>query len=197
MLLDLMGGTVTVESEYGKGSVFAVCIPQQAVNSGPIGREWAEKLRALEYFDGDGEDRIVPAFIGSGVRVLVVDDVDINLEVARGLMEPYGLTVDTALSGKEAIEKIRSGEPRYNLVLMDHMMPEMDGIEAVRIIRNEIGSDYARNIPIVALTANALAGNAEMFLANGFNGFISKPIEIKRLDELLKKLVKPGIPKNP
>jgi CheY-like chemotaxis protein len=197
MLLDLMGGTVTVESEYGKGSVFAVCIPQQAVNSGPIGREWAEKLRALEYFDGDGEDRIVPAVIGGGVRALVVDVVDINLEVARGLLEPYGLTVDTALSGKEAIEKIRSGEPRYNLVLMDHMMPEMDGIEAVRIIRNEIGSDYARNIPIVALTANALAGNAEMFLANGFNGFISKPIEIKRLDELLKKLVQPEIPKTP
>ncbi|MDR2745907.1 MAG: response regulator [Treponema sp.] len=194
MLLDLMGGTVMVESEYGRGSVFTVHIPQEVRDPVPLGRECVEKLKTLEYFDGGGEERIVPTAIGGGVRVLVVDDVDINLEVARGLMEPYGITVDTALSGKEAIEKIKSGEPRYDMVLMDHMMPEIDGIEAVRIIRGEIDSDYARNIPIVALTANALAGNAEMFLENGFNDFISKPIEIKLLDELIKKLAgKPGI----
>jgi CheY-like chemotaxis protein len=194
MLLDLMGGSVTVESEYGKGSVFTVHLPQEIVDPSPLGREWAEKLAALEYFAGGEEERIVPTAIAGGVRVLVVDDVDINLEVARGLLEPYGLLVDTALSGKEAIEKIRTGEPRYDMVLMDHMMPEMDGIEAVRIIRSEIDSDYARNIPIVALTANALAGNAEMFLEKGFNGFISKPIDIKALDGLLKKLAgKPGV----
>jgi signal transduction histidine kinase/ActR/RegA family two-component response regulator len=194
MLLDLMGGAITVESEYGKGSIFTIHIPQRVVDPAPLGGESVEKLKALEYFDSDEEERIVPASIDGGVRVLVVDDVDINLEVAKGLMEPYGLIVDTVLSGKEAIEKIRNGEPRYDMILMDHMMPEIDGIEAVRIIRKEIDSEYARNIPIVALTANALAGNAEMFMEKGFNGFLSKPIEIKPLDETLKKLAgKPGI----
>jgi CheY-like chemotaxis protein/anti-sigma regulatory factor (Ser/Thr protein kinase) len=187
MLLDLMGGTVAVESEYGRGSVFIIRIPQQTVDPSPLGRERAEKLEALEYFDGGEEERIVPAAISGDIRVLVVDDVDINLDVARGLLEPYGLTVDTVLSGKEAVEKIRSGEGRYDMVLMDHMMPGMDGVEAVRIIRNEIGTDYARNVPIIALTANALEGNEEMFLGNGFNGYISKPIDIRLLDEMLKK----------
>ncbi|MDR2136540.1 MAG: response regulator [Treponema sp.] len=197
MLLELMGGTITVESEYGKGSVFTACVPQQPADPTPLGRDWAEKLKAHEYFDAEEEARPIPASMAGNIRVLVVDDVEINLDVARGLLEPYGLTVDTVLSGREAVEKVRHGEPRYDLILMDHMMPEMDGMEAVRIIRSEIDSDYARNIPIVALTANALAGNEEMFLANGFNGFISKPIEIKRLDELLKNLVQPEIPKTP
>ncbi|MDR0732349.1 MAG: response regulator [Treponema sp.] len=189
MLLELMDGTIVVESEYGKGSVFTARVPQQVADPAPLGRDWAERLKAHEYFDAGDETRIVPASITGGIRVLVVDDVEINLDVARGLLEPYGLAVDTVLSGKEAIEKIRRGEPRYGLVLMDHMMPGMDGIEAVRIIRNEIDSDYARNVPIVALTANALAGNEEMFLNNGFTGYISKPIDIRLLDEILKKCV--------
>ncbi|MDR3147241.1 MAG: response regulator [Treponema sp.] len=188
MLLDLMDGTVSVESEYGKGSVFTVRIPQQVVDPSPLG-EWAKKLKSHEYFEAEEDARIVPSSMSGAIRVLVVDDVDINLDVARGLLEPYGLTVDTVLSGKEAVEKIRSGEPCYDLVLMDHMMPEMDGVEAVRIIRGEIDSDYARNIPIVALTANALAGNEEMFLGKGFTGYIPKPIDIRLLDEMLKKWV--------
>jgi CheY-like chemotaxis protein len=103
---------------------------------------------------------------------------------------PYGLQVDTVLSGREAIERIRAEEIRYDLVFMDHMMPEMDGIEATRRIRNDIGSDYARNVPIIALTANAVIGNREMFLANGFNDFISKPIDIKRLDIVLNQWIR-------
>ncbi|MDR2376705.1 MAG: response regulator [Treponema sp.] len=189
MLLELMDGTIAVESEYGKGSVFTARVPQQVADPTPLGRDWSEKLKAHEYFDAGEETRIVPVSIAGGIRVLVVDDVEINLDVARGLLEPYGLIVDTVLSGKEAIENIRRGEPRYGLILMDHMMPGMDGIEAVRIIRHEIDSDYARNVPIVALTANALAGNEEMFLKNGFTDYISKPIDIRLLDEILKKWV--------
>jgi CheY-like chemotaxis protein len=120
----------------------------------------------------------------------VVDDIETNLDVMKGLLMPYGLQVDTVLSGREAVEYIRAGEVRYDLVFMDHMMPEMDGIEAVRIIRNEIGSPYARQVPVVALTANAVEGNREMFLGSGFNDFISKPIDIKRLDMVLNQWIR-------
>jgi signal transduction histidine kinase/ActR/RegA family two-component response regulator len=189
MLLDLMDGTIEAASEYGKGSAFTVRMPQRIVDPAPIGKERAEKMAALDFSEtaAPPEPRL-PEALNREIRVLVVDDVDINLEVARGLMEPYGLTVDCVLSGREAVDIIRAGNPRYDLVLMDHMMPEMDGIEAVRIIRGEIDSAYARQLPIVALTANALAGNEEMFLSKGFNGFISKPIDINRLDEVLRKL---------
>jgi CheY-like chemotaxis protein len=191
MLLELMDGSVTVESEYGKGSVFTAYIPQGIVDAAPIGKEQAEKLAALDFFEAGAPPKIAaPAGITNRrVSILVVDDVEINLEVAKGIMEPYGFAVDCVLSGREAVEKIRAAEPHYDIVLMDHMMPEMDGIEAVRIIRNEIDSDYARSLPIIALTANALAGNEEMFLGKGFNGFISKPIDINRLDDILRKWV--------
>jgi len=123
-------------------------------------------------------------------RVLVVDDLPVNLQIARGLLEPYGLMVDSAESGQKAIELIEAENPRYDLIFMDHMMPEMDGIEAVRIIRQESESEYGRNVPIIALTANALVGTSEMFLSKGFNGYIPKPVDIFQLDEALNKFVR-------
>jgi CheY-like chemotaxis protein len=122
--------------------------------------------------------------------VLVVDDVPTNRDVARGLMMPYELTIDCLQSGKEAIEKIRQAKIKYDVVFMDHMMPEMDGLEATRIIRSQIGTDYAKTVPIVALTANALTGNEDMFIDHGFNAFISKPIDIMRLDAILNQFVR-------
>ena len=116
-------------------------------------------------------------------KVLVVDDMDMNLYVAKGMLSPYGLQIDTALSGFEAIEKIKRNE--YDLVFMDHMMPKMDGLEATQEIR-KLGPEYEK-LPIVALTANAVSGMREMFLANGFNGFISKPIVMQELDAVLKE----------
>jgi CheY-like chemotaxis protein len=123
-------------------------------------------------------------------KVLIVDDVQTNLDVARGLMEPYGLKVDCVLSGKEAVEAVRNEKVRYDALFMDHMMPEMDGIEATRVIRNEIGTEYSRTVPVIALTANALAGNEEMFLRNGFDAFVSKPIDILRLDAILNQFIR-------
>jgi CheY-like chemotaxis protein len=123
-------------------------------------------------------------------RVLVVDDIATNLEVAKGLMKPYGMKVDCVTSGHQAVSAIRKGAVRYNAVFMDHMMPEMDGITATRLIRTDIGTEYAKNIPIIALTANAIAGNEKMFLDNGFQDFISKPMDLMRLDAVIKRWVR-------
>ena len=132
-----------------------------------------------------GEDTLV-RFTAPEARVLIVDDINTNLKVAQGLLSPYRMQIDLCLSGDKAINAVKTN--RYDLVLMDHMMPGMDGIEAVRHIRESDG-DYYKDLPIVALTANAVSGMKEMFLANGFNDFISKPIDIVRLNTILEKWI--------
>jgi CheY-like chemotaxis protein len=118
-------------------------------------------------------------------RLLVVDDIDINLMVAEGILEAYDAKIDTCLSGADAIEKVKQHD--YDLVFMDHMMPEMDGIEATAAIRKwEAKRNVKSGIPIIALTANAVVGMKETFLEKGFNDFLSKPIDITKLDEILE-----------
>ena len=123
-------------------------------------------------------------------HVLIVDDNITNLDVAKGLMKPYGMKIDCVTSGRAAVEAICQEKVIYNAIFMDHMMPEMDGIEATRIIREEIGTAYAQTIPIIALTANAVENSEAMFLSSGFQGFISKPINLKHLDEVLRRFVR-------
>jgi len=120
----------------------------------------------------------------------VVDDNATNLEVAKGLMKPYKMQVDCVLSGEEAVDAIREEKVRYNAVFMDHMLSGIDGIEATQIIRNDIGTEYAKNIPVIALTANAIEGNEEMFLSKGFQAFVSKPIDIAKLDKVILQWVR-------
>jgi signal transduction histidine kinase/DNA-binding response OmpR family regulator len=189
-LLEMMEGSITAESEYGKGSVFRIVLPQGIIDTVPIGKEVVDNLRNLRFIeDRSHRGNIIRSWMPYG-KVLVVDDLQTNLDVMSGLLMPYGLKVDMVLSGREAVERIKAEEIRYNLVFMDHMMPEMDGLEAARIIRNEIGSDYAREVPLVVLTANAIAGNREMFLESGFNDFVAKPIDIKHLDIVLNQWVR-------
>jgi len=128
-------------------------------------------------------------FTYPSAKILVADDIATNLKVVEGLLAPYRITVDTCLNGLQAIELIKRG--KYDIIFMDHMMPEMDGIEATKIIRSLEGDRY-RTVPIIALTANAVVGMREMFIENGFNDFLSKPIDVSKLDEMLNR----WIPKN-
>ncbi|MDR1815829.1 MAG: transporter substrate-binding domain-containing protein, partial [Clostridiales Family XIII bacterium] len=190
-MVEMMGGHIEVESVYGEGSTFRVTLAQEWLTDEKIGAQVIENLKAFRYADRkrDRNASFVRAFIPYA-KVLVVDDVATNLDVARGLFKPYGMKVDTATSGKAAIELIRKNAGEYNAVFMDHMMPEMDGIEATHIIKNEIGTEYAKNLPIIALTANAIIGNDEMFLSNGFQDFLSKPIDIMKLDDVINRWVR-------
>jgi signal transduction histidine kinase/CheY-like chemotaxis protein/PAS domain-containing protein len=192
-IVEMMDGHVTVESEYGKGTLFSVRIRQGFVTDTSIDREALESSLANGTYllpTIQRNDANLPYLDLSYAQVLVVDDILTNIDVAEGMLELYGVKVDCATSGGQAIEMIRAENPRYDAVFMDHMMPGMDGIEATRIIREEIGTDYAENIPIIALTANAIIGNEKMFLSKGFQAFISKPIDKARLDVVLRRWVR-------
>jgi len=189
-MLEMMDGSISVESEYEKGSVFTAKLKQKFVSDTTIGTEVMHNLKKFRYSDNRFYELSQLERIDlSYARVLVVDDVEMNLDVAEGLLEPYGMQIDCVTSAREAINAIRDEKVKYNAIFMDHMMPEMNGIEAVRIIREKIGTEYAKTIPIIALTANALVGNEEMFLSKGFQAFLPKPIETSRLDAILRQWV--------
>jgi len=191
MMVNMMGGTISVDSEYGKGSIFTVKLPQKYVNDDMLELDVINNLKKFHYSARRTSNRLKLTRISLPyARVLVVDDVIINLDVAKGMLKPYRMIVDCVTSGMEAVDAIRSENVRYNAIFMDHMMPLMDGIEATRIIREEIGTEYAKNIPIIAFTANAFVVNEEMFLNKGFSAFISKPIDVMNLDAILRQWVR-------
>lgn len=167
MLVGLMDGEITFKSEYGKGTVFTVSLPLK---------------------EGDGSKistrRDYTPIFASSAKVLVVDDNEINLKVATGFLAIHKIQPDTATSGAEAIEKIRGKQ--YDLVFMDHMMPQMDGVEATGIIRSMDNGRFA-GLPIVALTANAIAGTRDIFKEAGMNDFLSKPIDAEHINEVLER----------
>jgi PAS domain S-box-containing protein len=189
-LVKMMNGKISVESELGKGSVFTVSLPQGITGPEMLGKKTVENL--MQFHNESTKQlrkssNIVREYMPYG-RVLIVDDMETNLYVARGLMAPYCLSVETSLSGFEAVEKVKSGSS-FDIIFMDHFMPKMDGIETAKIIR-ELGYTH----PIVALTANALAGMADMFMKNGFDGFVSKPIDIRQLNFYLNKFIRDKYP---
>jgi len=188
-LCELMDGSIEAESEYGKGSVFTVKLKQFFVSEVTIGDETISSLKKFRYHDDrrnlDKNESILSL---PDACVLVVDDNRINLDVARGLMKPYGMHIDCVESGQKAIDAIIAEPGKYDAVFMDHMMPGMNGVVATQRIR-ALATDYAKNVPIIALTANAIAGNEEMFLSNGFQAFLSKPIDVNRLDAVIRQWV--------
>ncbi|MDR0638620.1 MAG: response regulator [Spirochaetaceae bacterium] len=187
-LVEMMDGTITVESKYGKGSTFRVRLPQAVTDNTLLGEEAAAKLKSLHYYGKKQKKQIVRKNF-EGKKLLVVDDVVMNIDVAKGLISLYGIEVHGVASGKTAVEVVRSSNIRYDMIVMDHMMPEMSGVDAARIIRNQIDSDYARTVPIIAFTANAIPENQEIFFANGFNGYLTKPIDVYELDDVLNRFL--------
>ncbi len=176
-LVELMGGTIDVESTYGLGTTFTVTIPQKIVDSRPVS-EMPEIPQA--------EQKVTDMFTAPGMKVLIVDDNVINRKVARSFLKSYSFDLTEAESGPEAIELVRTGW--YDIIFMDHMMPDMDGVEAAEIIRMDCGENGTAPV-MVALTANAMEGMREYFLEHGFQDFIAKPLDRKELNRLLLRWV--------
>lgn len=176
-LIELMGGTIGVESKYGEGSTFSFVIPQKVVDASLAG--------ALEDFDyndtikSDDEE-----FTAPGANILVVDDNEINLMVAESLLEIFEMNIDSATGGTEALKL--SKEKKYDIIFMDRFMPDLDGMETTKTIRND-ENNLNQHTPIVALTADALTGVKEEMLASGMDDFLAKPIDMKSCTQVLKK----------
>ncbi len=176
-LVELMGGTIHVESVYGEGTVVSFTIPQKIVDR----RSIAEVPEILP-----SELERTESFTAPGVKVLLVDDNLVNRKVARSFLKSYAFDLTEAESGPEAIELVRQN--RYDIIFMDHMMPIMDGIEAAEIIRRDCGENGTAPA-IIALTANAMSGMRERFLEKGFQDFIAKPLDRRELGRLLARWV--------
>lgn len=174
-LTHLMGGEISLQSEYGKGTTFTVRIKQGRVEEKQPAEQEKEKI-----------NKAGVTFTAPGYRILIVDDNAVNRKVAKAMLKYYNVEIDEAESGKQAIEYVCN--KAYDMILMDHMMPQMDGMEATKIIRNDCG-EKGETVTIVAVTANVLQGAQEMYIQNGFDDFLSKPFDRRLLDELLDKWI--------
>ena len=183
-VIKMMGGTIDFESEVNKGTAVSVRLPQKQAGKKTLGKELAQRLQQFEVlYSANKKFKTTPEPMPYG-SVLIVDDVDVNLYVARGLMAFYDLNIDICVSGFEAIEKIKQGNI-YDIIFMDQMMPGLNGDQALKIIR-----DLGYTHPIVVLTANAMIGQSDDFIQLGFDGFISKPIQTAHLNSILNKHIR-------
>lgn len=172
-LLSLMGGDIEVESTYGVGSKFTIHISQKISDSSAV----VEKFKTHE------EDE--PQVVAPDAKVLVVDDNAVNLKVSQGLIRTFGITVDTCKSGRECLEILKDTKD-YDIIFIDHMMPELDGIDTLNMIRSD-PSEYMKKVPLIALTANVVSGVREMFISEGFDDYVPKPIDMVWLNAILRK----------
>ena len=178
-LLEMMGGSISVDSVYGEGSCFTFTLPQKVVSTEPVG-DFEEKFRRSLR-----ETRVYEeSFRAPEARILVVDDTRMNLTVVVSLLRSTGIEIDTAISGAESVALCQA--IHYDLILMDQRMPEMDGTEAMRRIRALPGAVY-RDTPFICLTADAVSGAKERYLAAGFTDYLAKPIDSQALEQMLMK----------
>ncbi|MBP0958089.1 MAG: response regulator [Oscillospiraceae bacterium] len=181
-LVSMMNGTIEVESVYGEGSEFIIKLPQKVISAEPSG-EFCTRSECTS-----DRRKYRESFTAPEARVLVTDDNRSNLLVAEGLLKPTGIQVDCASNGFECLNRLRTN--KYDVLLLDHMMPEMDGVETLKKIREE---NLALGMPVVALTANAISGARDMYVEYGFEDYLPKPISGNSLEKMLLKLLPPQL----
>lgn len=173
-LVDMMHGKIDVQSVYGKGSTFTVTLPQKIVGNEPVGT-FVENSHAVH-------EKYRPMFVAPDAEILIVDDNEMNLTVAAGLLKQTQVKIDTAPSGIICLQKIT--ERRYDLIFLDQMMPNLDGIQTLKAAL-AMDDNLNKDTPIIALTANAISGTREMLMAEGFTDYLSKPIDAKLMEQML------------
>ena len=174
-LLNIIGGSIEFKNEVGHGTKYFINIPQKVIDEKRIGN----------IFENYNDDRSISYMKDySGKKILVVDDNVINIKLAQRLLSGYNIASDMSTSGKEAIEKVK--ENKYDLIFLDHMMPDLDGIATLKLLKE----NYAVLPPIIALTANSYAGLKEKYISFGFNDYLSKPINVKELSKILDTYLK-------
>ena len=176
-LVKMMNGEIEVESAYGEGSTFTVILPQKVIGTEIIG-SFDEKLKSII----TKKDVYRVSFIAPDAKILVVDDNEMNLLVATSLLKATKIQVDTAMSGMSALKKM--AKKKYDLIFLDQMMPSLDGIQTLKLAK-EMEENKSQNAPVIALTANAISGAKEMFLREGFNDYLTKPIDAHELEQML------------
>lgn len=181
-LLRLMHGTVEVKSKFGEGSTFTVCLTQQIIEDQPVGILHQEEKPHEE------RKRYVPKFIAPDIKILVVDDNKVNLTVVKGLLRKTRMQIDCVMSGRECLEAVK--KEQYHIILLDYMMPEMDGQETLQRLKS-MPDNKSKDATIIVLTANAMSGMKEMYLDQGFDAYLAKPIEGTVLEQVLMEYI-PG-----
>lgn len=180
-LVQLLGGEIHVESVYGEGSTFSVELAQVVHNHTPMG-----DFSVLAEVSPDDKGPYVPRFTAPEAKILVVDDTEMNLLVVTGLLKGTKVQITTCTSGEECLKRL--AEEHYDMVFLDHMMPGLDGIETFHLAKKSPG---CADLPFIILTANAVAGAKEMFFREGFTDYLSKPVNGRRLEEMLKRYLPP------
>ena len=175
-LLQRMNGRIKVSSEYGKGSVFTIYLTQQIIDDSPMG-DFKQKFEAIV----KQEKGYRETFVAPEVKVLVVDDNEMNLEVVKALLKNTEIQVTTCMSGRECLALVE--KEYFDVILLDHMMPEMDGIQTLSAIKQV--ENQCQSVPVIALTANAIVGAKETYIKAGFSAYLSKPIEGTELEKML------------
>ncbi|MGN0513806.1 MAG: ATP-binding protein [Lachnospiraceae bacterium] len=182
-LVDLMGGEISVNSTYGKGSCFTARIPQEIVDAKPMG-DFSKRYQ--QYLKTSDDNSL--SFGAPEAKILIVDDVEMNLKVVEGLLKETKIQIDTAVSGRECLAFVKLKQ--YDMIFLDHMMPEMDGIETLQSMKVLTGN-LNKETPVIMLTANAIVGAKEEYMKEGFTDYLTKPIQETALLEMLLKYL-PG-----